>query len=185
MQAIERYARAEPVKDIEHATGANRRQLYRLLERALAPHHDGRIYGLPSEVMLTGQLGYVDNQRPARLPRNERYVNCIEESTVRNSHWDSTPVPDIRRPRDPDNTYRLAKRTRTMGRASVAASSHSEGGDTAVEGDSLSGQIDVFLCAQSQHRRNDFLGTAEALHRQALCKKFQLCAEVALGHHRR
>jgi transposase-like protein len=44
MQAIERYARGEPVKDIEEATGVNRRQLYRLLERALEPHRDGRIF---------------------------------------------------------------------------------------------------------------------------------------------
>lgn len=46
MQAIERYAQGEPVKGIEDATGVtNRRQLYRLLERALEPHRDGRIFG--------------------------------------------------------------------------------------------------------------------------------------------
>lgn len=45
MQAIERYARGECVRDIEQATGVNRRQLYRWLERGLAQHPDGRLYG--------------------------------------------------------------------------------------------------------------------------------------------
>ncbi|EKS72786.1 integrase catalytic region [Burkholderia sp. SJ98] len=45
MQAIERYARGESVKDIELATGVNRRQLYRWLERGLSLHPDGRVYG--------------------------------------------------------------------------------------------------------------------------------------------
>lgn len=45
MNAIERYARGERVSDIEQATGLNRRQLYRLLERAMALHPDGRIFG--------------------------------------------------------------------------------------------------------------------------------------------
>jgi transposase InsO family protein len=45
MQAVERYARGESVKDIEQATGVNRRQLYRWLERGLSLHADGRIHG--------------------------------------------------------------------------------------------------------------------------------------------
>ncbi|WP_438397099.1 integrase [Caballeronia sp. DA-9] len=45
MQAIEGYARGESVTNIERSTGVNRRQLYRWLERALALHADGRIYG--------------------------------------------------------------------------------------------------------------------------------------------
>jgi putative transposase len=45
IDAIERYAKDEPVRSIEAATGVNRRQLYRLLDRALSPHADGRLYG--------------------------------------------------------------------------------------------------------------------------------------------
>jgi hypothetical protein len=45
IQAIERFARGEPVKAIEQSTGVNRRQLYRWLERGLSPHPDGRIFG--------------------------------------------------------------------------------------------------------------------------------------------
>ncbi|QBR04314.1 DDE-type integrase/transposase/recombinase [Paraburkholderia pallida] len=59
MQAIERYARGEPVKDIEHATGVNRRQLYRLLERALELHHDGRIYGFRALIARVRVTEYV------------------------------------------------------------------------------------------------------------------------------
>jgi hypothetical protein len=40
-----RYVRGESLKAIEEATGVNRRQLYRSLEHALAPHLDGRIFG--------------------------------------------------------------------------------------------------------------------------------------------
>ncbi len=45
IDAVERYARGERVKDIEKVTGVNRRQIYRWLERGLAPHPDGRIFG--------------------------------------------------------------------------------------------------------------------------------------------
>ncbi|NMM04416.1 hypothetical protein HHL24_42070 [Paraburkholderia sp. RP-4-7] len=45
IDAIERYAKDEPVGSIEAATGVNRRQLYRLLDRALSLHADGRLYG--------------------------------------------------------------------------------------------------------------------------------------------
>ena len=45
IDALERYAKDEPVRSIEAATGVNRRQLYRLLDRALSPHADGRLYG--------------------------------------------------------------------------------------------------------------------------------------------
>jgi putative transposase len=43
VNAVERYAGGESIGDIELATGVNRRQLYRLLERGLAQHPDGRI----------------------------------------------------------------------------------------------------------------------------------------------
>jgi putative transposase len=59
MQAIERYARGEPVKDIEHATGVNRRQLYRLLTRALEPHRDGRIFGFRALIAHARVTEYV------------------------------------------------------------------------------------------------------------------------------
>lgn len=45
VNAVERYARGESIGDIELATGVNRRQLYRLLDRGLAQHPDGRIFG--------------------------------------------------------------------------------------------------------------------------------------------
>lgn len=44
-QAVLRYAAGESVKAIERSTGVNRRQLYRWLERAQAPHPDGRPFG--------------------------------------------------------------------------------------------------------------------------------------------
>ncbi|KVU23523.1 DDE-type integrase/transposase/recombinase [Burkholderia ubonensis] len=59
MQAIECYARGDRVKDIEAATGVNRRQLYRLLERALVPHPDGRIYGFRALVADVRVVDYV------------------------------------------------------------------------------------------------------------------------------
>nr|WP_321167037.1 helix-turn-helix domain-containing protein [Caballeronia cordobensis] len=59
MQAIERYARGESVKDIEEATGVNRRQLYRLLERALESHSDGRIFGFRALIAHVRVRDYV------------------------------------------------------------------------------------------------------------------------------
>lgn len=59
MQAIERYARGESVKDIEQATGVNRKQLYRLLERGMLPHPDGRIYGFRALVAHARVVDYV------------------------------------------------------------------------------------------------------------------------------
>ncbi len=44
-QAIVRYAAGESLRQIEQSTGVNRRDLYRWLERAMAPHSDGRPYG--------------------------------------------------------------------------------------------------------------------------------------------
>ncbi|MGU8077124.1 integrase [Burkholderia pyrrocinia] len=70
MQAIERYARGDAVKDIETATGVNRRQLYRLLERGLAPHPDGRIYGYRALIAHVRVADYVRVQPVAS--RGER-----------------------------------------------------------------------------------------------------------------
>ncbi|PMS34975.1 integrase-like protein [Trinickia symbiotica] len=43
--AVVRYLAGDSVKTIERSTGINRRQLYRWLERAQAPHPDGRPFG--------------------------------------------------------------------------------------------------------------------------------------------
>jgi putative transposase len=45
MLAVHQYACGRAVERIELETGINRRQLYRWLDRALALHDDGRIYG--------------------------------------------------------------------------------------------------------------------------------------------
>jgi putative transposase len=52
-QAVVRYAAGESVKSIELSTGVNRRQLYRLLERATLPHPDGRPFGFRALVRYT------------------------------------------------------------------------------------------------------------------------------------
>ena len=51
--AVVRYAAGESVKSIELSTGVNRRQLYRLLERAMSPHPDGRPFGFRALVRYT------------------------------------------------------------------------------------------------------------------------------------
>jgi putative transposase len=70
IEALERYARGESVKDIEGATDVNRRQLYRLLDRALALHPDGRIYGFRALVAHVRVADYV-RVRPVTV-RGER-----------------------------------------------------------------------------------------------------------------
>ncbi|MDF3887756.1 helix-turn-helix domain-containing protein [Cupriavidus basilensis] len=59
IEAVERYARGERVKDIEKVTGVNRRQIYRWLERGLAPHPDGRIFGFRALSAHVRVNGYV------------------------------------------------------------------------------------------------------------------------------
>lgn len=44
-QAVVRFAAGDSVAAIEQATGVNRRQLYRWVERAMLPHPDGRPFG--------------------------------------------------------------------------------------------------------------------------------------------
>ncbi|MFM0007978.1 integrase [Paraburkholderia dipogonis] len=58
IDGIERYGNGEPLRSIEKATGVNRRQLYRLLERARALHWDGRIYGFRALVAHARVTGY-------------------------------------------------------------------------------------------------------------------------------
>ncbi|VWC19372.1 integrase catalytic region [Burkholderia lata] len=58
-KAIEQYACGATIKEIERTTGVDRRQLYRLLERALAAHPDGRIYGFRALLAHTRVADYV------------------------------------------------------------------------------------------------------------------------------
>lgn len=58
-QAVLRYAAGESVKAIERSTGVNRRQLYRWLDRALAPHPDGRPFGFRALLHYTRIAEYV------------------------------------------------------------------------------------------------------------------------------
>lgn len=44
-QAVRRYVQGTPVSEVEQATGVARTQLYRLIERCVSRHSDGRIYG--------------------------------------------------------------------------------------------------------------------------------------------
>ncbi|MFM0573114.1 hypothetical protein PQQ88_33250 [Paraburkholderia caledonica] len=44
-QAVVRFAAGESIAAIEQATGVNRRQLYRCIERAMLPHPDGGPFG--------------------------------------------------------------------------------------------------------------------------------------------
>jgi hypothetical protein len=43
--AIEHYCRGRPIDEIEKHSRVDRRVLYRLIERALRPHPDGRPWG--------------------------------------------------------------------------------------------------------------------------------------------
>ncbi|MEX3973795.1 helix-turn-helix domain-containing protein [Paraburkholderia caribensis] len=58
-QAVMRFAAGESVRAIELATGVNRRQLYRWIERALAPHPDGRPFGFRALVHYMRIAEYV------------------------------------------------------------------------------------------------------------------------------
>lgn len=58
--AVERYVRGQSLTTIEEATGINRRQLYRSLQHALAPHCDGRLFGY---------RGLIKNVRTAEYTR--------------------------------------------------------------------------------------------------------------------
>ncbi|WP_341318388.1 integrase [Paraburkholderia sp. IMGN_8] len=70
IDAIERYVHGESVQSIETMTGVNRRQLYRLLDRALALHPDGRIYGFRALIAHARVTEYT-RVRPMTL-RGER-----------------------------------------------------------------------------------------------------------------
>jgi putative transposase len=59
MQAVLRYTKGESLKQIEQSTGVNRRQLYRLLERAMLSHPDGRPFGFRALVSYTRIADYV------------------------------------------------------------------------------------------------------------------------------
>lgn len=59
MQAVLGYARGDSLMQIEQATGVDRRQLYRLLGRALSPHPDGRPFGYRALVRYARIADYV------------------------------------------------------------------------------------------------------------------------------
>ncbi|MBB3004007.1 transposase InsO family protein [Paraburkholderia tropica] len=59
MQAMLGYARGDTLVQIEQSTGVNRRQLYRLLGRALSPHPDGRPFGFRALVRYKRIADYV------------------------------------------------------------------------------------------------------------------------------
>lgn len=59
MQAVTRYASGESLTQIEALTGVNRRQLYRMLERAMLPHPDGRPYGFRALISYARIAEYV------------------------------------------------------------------------------------------------------------------------------
>ncbi|MDM0117863.1 Mu transposase C-terminal domain-containing protein [Variovorax sp. J22R133] len=63
-QAIELYAAGRALSEIETCTGIDRRQLYRLLDRCMAPHEDGRLYGWRAVMRYARVGGY---RRSARL----------------------------------------------------------------------------------------------------------------------
>ncbi|MDR7009628.1 hypothetical protein J2W46_006559 [Paraburkholderia strydomiana] len=58
-QAVVRFAAGESVATIEQATGVNRRQLYRCIERAMLPHPDGRPFGFRALVPYMRIAEYV------------------------------------------------------------------------------------------------------------------------------
>ncbi|OMS46798.1 hypothetical protein AQ740_17300 [Burkholderia pseudomallei] len=64
--AIEQYACGATIKEIEQSTGVNRRQLYRLLERALTAHPDGRLYGFRA-LILHARVGDYVRLSPVKL----------------------------------------------------------------------------------------------------------------------
>ncbi|CAM2198393.1 transposase (plasmid) [Paraburkholderia kururiensis] len=70
MQAIVRYAAGESLRRIEQATGINRRQLYRWLERAAMPHADGRPFGFRA-LLRYARIAEYDRVSDVRM-RGER-----------------------------------------------------------------------------------------------------------------
>jgi hypothetical protein len=58
-QAVVRFATGESVATIEQATGVDRRQLHRCIERAMLPHPDGRPFGFRALVPYMGIAEYV------------------------------------------------------------------------------------------------------------------------------
>jgi len=67
VHAVMAYVQGESVKQIEHSTGINRRQLYRWLERAGAIHPDGRLFGFRALLRYARSTDYV---RMCAVPDN-------------------------------------------------------------------------------------------------------------------
>ena len=64
-QAIELYAVGQTIGQIEQRTGIDRRQLYRLLDRCVAPNEDGRPFGWRAAISYTHVHGYKRHARVA------------------------------------------------------------------------------------------------------------------------
>jgi hypothetical protein len=95
MHALELFVQGEPVNAIEDATGVNRRQLYRWLERGLSRHTEGYVFGFCAlqphsgvapyawlkGVVVQGEGSSRGTARPSRsfssaIPRLERGCAC-------------------------------------------------------------------------------------------------------------
>ena len=59
VQAVMGYVRGDSIKQIEEATGINRRQLYRCLEHAVLTHPDGRPFGFRALIRYARTGDYV------------------------------------------------------------------------------------------------------------------------------
>jgi hypothetical protein len=57
-RAVELYAAHIAIRQIEEQTGVNRRQLYRLVDRCVEAHEDGRIFGYRALVRYARVSGY-------------------------------------------------------------------------------------------------------------------------------
>ena len=68
VSAIQDYVRGQPLDDIEHKTQLGRRTLYRLIERALKAHPDGRPWGF--RALIPGiQIKSYERQKPTKGKR--------------------------------------------------------------------------------------------------------------------
>jgi putative transposase len=68
-RAVELYAGHTPIAQIETLTGVDRRQIYRLIERCLKIHEDGRVFGYRALVPHVRVSGYQRVAKMRRLPR--------------------------------------------------------------------------------------------------------------------
>lgn len=72
MDAVRRYIRHVPIREIELSTGLRRTQLYRLLKRCLSMHPDGRIRGFRALIPYTRATQYRRTKCVAPTTRKRR-----------------------------------------------------------------------------------------------------------------